>query len=287
VAARPAGAIVFQNSAAQAAGIGAGQSFLNGEAELLINLSNGGGQVGCSGSLVDGGQYILTAAHCVTGDSNTQPATSITIDFANVGLVLSSSTYIVDPVWNGSLANGGDLALIKLTTPVTSISSYAIDTTTIAVGDLITVAGYGDTGTGSTGYVGGTFGTLYYGQNQYIGVYGNAPTVYAYTFTQGGGAIGSDEVLIAPGDSGGGSFIDINGTYELVGVHDFITCFTNGCTPNSTFNQGAGDTSTFADAQFINSVVPEPASLPLMALALGGIAAFRRRRRSAVQAALA
>ncbi len=274
---RPASAIVFQNTSAQTAGLGASQGFLDGEAELIINLSNST-TVGCSGSLIDGGQYILTAAHCVTGDTDSTSATSISINFANVGLNLTSTSYVVDPTWNGSLTSGGDLALVKLSTPVTSIASYGLNTKSSAVGDVVTLAGYGYTGTGSAGYTANTFGTLYYGTNQYIGVYSNVTSVYGYGFTSGGGTIGSTEVMVAPGDSGGAALIDVGGTWDIVGVHDFVSCVTTGCTPNSSFGQYGGDTSVYADAAFIDSVLPEPASLTMLAIALSGLAATSRRR---------
>ncbi len=279
LAAQPARAIVFQSTTAQGVGLGAGNAALDGEAELVVSLGNGTA-VGCSGSLVGGGSYILTAAHCVTGDTDTTSATSISINFANVGLNTSSTSYIVNPTWNGTLTHGGDLALIKLSAPVTSIPSYTLGLASSAVGDVVTVAGYGDTGVGSTGYVAYTFGTLYYGRNQYIGVFTDDPTVYGYGFTLGGGTIGSDQVMIAPGDSGGGSFINVNGALELVGVHDFIACETDGCTPDSQFGQYGGDTSVYADAAFLDSVLsaPEPGSFLIVGTGLSGLAAIRRMK---------
>jgi hypothetical protein len=285
-AAHPAQAIVFQDAVAQAAGLGAGQAFLAPEARLIVTLSNNS-QSGCSGSLLAGGQYVLTAAHCVTGDTNTLSATNILLTFAHTGLALTATNYLVDPVWNGSIASGGDLALIRLDTAVTTIAGYPIYAASSVVGSTVTLAGYGLTGVGSTGYVAGTFGTLYYGANQYDGVYGNAPSVYGFDLdkngstafnTFGGDAVGSDEVMIAPGDSGGGSLLDIDGIWWLVGVHDFISCLAPGCTANSSFGQIGGDTSLFANADWLYSVLPEPPTAPLLLAGLLGLAAVARRR---------
>ncbi len=92
----PAYAIVFQTVADQTAGLGAGQAFLDAEAKLTIGLSDGS-QAGCSGSLLAGGQYVLTAAHCVTGGTNTLSARSISVNFANTGLTVTTSNYVVIP----------------------------------------------------------------------------------------------------------------------------------------------------------------------------------------------
>jgi hypothetical protein len=271
----PAYAIIFQTTADQTAGLGAGQDFLNPEAKLTIGLSDGS-QSGCSGSLLAGGQYVLTAAHCVTGGSDTLTARSISVNFANTGLTVTTNSYVVDPTWNGSLTNGGDLALIKLSTPVTTIAGYVLDTASSAVGQVVTITGYGNTGVGGNGYTSGTFGTLYYGTNTYLGVFSNVPSVYGFLYTQTFG-VGAPDVMIAPGDSGGGSLIDVAGVWEIVGVHDFVACTTNGCVANGSYGQYGGDTSIYADQAWIDSVVPEPAPILVVALGVLGLAGVRRR----------
>lgn len=275
VVAHPAFAIVFQNTTEQTAGLGSGNSILNAEAELIVTL-NSGTQLGCSASLLAGGQYLLTAAHCVTGDADTNSAVNIAIDFANFGLSLTATNYIVDPTWNGTVDNGGDLALIQLSSAVTSITGYRLDTNNSAVGVTILLAGYGETGTGIAGAQAGSFGTLYYGTNRYLGVYSNVPSVYDYGFEPSG----PDEAIIAPGDSGGASLTEINGSWEIVGVHDFVDCTTNGCTPDSTFGQYGGDTSVYANSGWLDYILPEPATAPLLASGLAGIALLTRSSRS-------
>lgn len=289
LAAHPAAAIVYQDATAQSAGLGAGLSYLNAEAELTVSLSNTT-QVGCSASLLSGGLYLLTAAHCVTGDTGSLTATSIAIDFANTGYTTTAASYVVDPTWTGSITTGGDLAVLKLATAITSITGYTLDTAASALGDTVILTGYGLTGVGATGYVSNTFGTLRYGANVYDAVYSDVPSVYAYDFDKvgtnadnvtGGGAIGSTEAMIAPGDSGGASLVNIGGTWEIVGVHDFLDCITNGCTPNSSFGQLGGDTSVYADAAWIDSAigVPEPGTALLLAPALLALAARRQVRK--------
>ena len=143
-------AIVFQDAAAQSNGLGAGQGFLNGEAALVVSLSNNT-TGGCTGSLVAGGLYVLTAAHCLTGSTATLSATSVALNFANVGLNLTATQYFIDPRWSGNIFDGGDLALIKLAAAVTTITGYTLSTSASQVGATVVMAGYGVTGVGATG----------------------------------------------------------------------------------------------------------------------------------------
>jgi hypothetical protein len=280
-AARPASAIVFVSAAAQAAGLGAGQAFLNAEALLTITSTEGSSGT-CSGSLLAGGQYILTAAHCLAGAS----VANIAANFANVGLTVNTTSYIVDPQWNCSVYNGGDLALVALRSPFTAIPGYQVDTASSAVGQVVTLAGYGDTGVGGTGYVPNSSGTLYYGQNVYAEISPGVPTAYQINFNADVGAAGAQEALIAPGDSGGASLIDLNGTWAIVGVHDFLGCDVTDCTPNATFGQFGGDTSVYANAAWLDDYVPEPSGVFVFGSGLSGLLVAGRRRASGRRSAL-
>jgi hypothetical protein len=130
----------------------AGQTFngvagaFDGTALLLFTSSQLSGTYACSGSLMQGGMYVLTAAHCVDG------LLSMTIQFGytnNVALQTRTAVSAVQaPGWDGTLDTGADMALVKLNAPVTNLPTYKLSTTN-DVGKQILITGYGTSGTGA------------------------------------------------------------------------------------------------------------------------------------------
>lgn len=218
---------------------------LNGTAALTFR--QGGGTYACSGSLLPGGEYILTAAHCAAGVS------SMTIEFGlynNVALETRTATqYIIHPGWVGQLDTGADVALVKLNAPVTNLNAYYLSDTN-DTGKEMLISGYGTTGTGYQGNPGWTDSAYgHYGYNTIDGFSSDilagaeyTPPTYGFTYVadfdswtdasgnmiadpgryntvqriadaRGDGsitstlAVGAGEALIAGGDSGGGDFV--------------------------------------------------------------------------------
>ena len=287
----PAQAIVSVSDAARTAGLGV--SFLDGVARLDITRNDG--SFGCSGSLLAGGAYVLTAAHCVSGETGTATTSSVSVSLKGGTVTASLASYVTNPGWNGSLTAGNDLALIKLASPVTGVDGYALANAS-AQGGTVVLAGYGYTGTGQTGSVSGTFGTLYYGSNEYDGDPSGFTATYLYDFdggrfnTFGSTGLGNAEVLIAAGDSGGPGLVLVGGTYYLAGVHSFDSCSRRTCPVNSSFGEVGGDISVFDQAAWLQSVmsasvtaVPEPQTYALLlgGLLVVGAAARRAKGRKA------
>jgi len=130
-----------------------GQSFggvagaLDGVARL--SFTNSAGSWACSGSLLAGGQYVLTAAHCA------DDFTSMKVQFgwyggtAAVTRTVAVGNATVHSGWNGTLDTGADIAILKLDQKVTTIQGYKLSTT-LDVGKQHLMAGYGTTQNGGT-----------------------------------------------------------------------------------------------------------------------------------------
>ena len=140
---------------------------LDGVARL--SYSNSAGNWACSGSLLAGGEYVLTAAHCA------DDFTAMTVNFgwfngtAAVTRTVAVGTASVHPGWAGvnvSLDAGTDIAILKLSAPVTGINGYNLSSTN-DVGKNFLMAGYGTTSVGSsnipTSWADGNYG--HYGYN--------------------------------------------------------------------------------------------------------------------------
>lgn len=227
-----------------------GVAALDAVARLSFTASDGG-QYACSGSLLAGGAYVLTAGHCADDFVG-----NMTVSFgyyngvAAVTRTVAQGNATLHPLWQGfsnSADAGTDLAILKLSAPVTTIAGYKLSTTN-DVGKDFLMAGYGTSGTatanGSPTWADGGYG--HYGYNTFdvtskvfnqavdtvVAGWGyNAAyytgTTYMSDFDSGnannntlgriagasgnawtsGTGLGTKEALIAGGDSGGGDFV--------------------------------------------------------------------------------
>ncbi len=197
----------------------------------------------CSGSLLTGGWYILTAAHCLNdGGVEVPKGTKFTVTFKlPVGEVsIPASEYYIHPGWTGYESEvGNDIAVLRLRRRAPNTAEqYAINRDKNEVGKVFTKVGYGYIGTGAIGQDedSNSDEKRYAGQNRYDGTIDllkNATesdmselvlgSQLIFDFDDGSAAhdtlgrhfpnlvdrgLGKDEIATASGDSGGPSFID-------------------------------------------------------------------------------
>jgi hypothetical protein len=111
------------------------------------NLGNGA--FICSGTLINGGRAVLTAAHCA--DDYTAPGFVMEISYGvynNVAagtLTIGASQVSVHPSWTGGLSQG---AVVRLNTQLAGVTSFNLSTTN-DVGKQFLIMGHGTTGVGN------------------------------------------------------------------------------------------------------------------------------------------
>ena len=283
----------------------------------FLELQKSSGEGACTGSLLPGGSYILTAAHCVTNSENQGVFDTIatTVDFSKQStsqFKTSVTDYFINPGWTGDVRRGGkDIAVLKLAEQApANIQQYDINRVNDEVGKVFTAVGFGDSGTGNTGV------TMYDGAkrsglNRYDDTASNLnDTVLLADFDNGNSAndffgqyaglndtgLGTQEVGTASGDSGGPGLID----GKIAGIVSFSLSecgLPTGCvadintTPDRSFGEVFGYTRVSSYSNFIDDAVagrivatasvPEPSTnLGLIVFGAGTIFAIRKRHRS-------
>ena len=180
-------------------------------------------------------KWVLTAGH-VVDDNSTHFFYANGATF-NTGLKVQANLLLPHPLWDvKDIFAGNDIGLMRLSQPISNITPAARFTGS-ELGNIATTLGYGQTGTGQTGAT--TLDGIRRAGTNTIDVFGASAgypagasdTYWAADFDNPdsplpnrlGAAIALDrEYCVAGGDSGGGSFIEVNGKPYLAGVTSFL-----------------------------------------------------------------
>lgn len=287
-------------------------------ARLLLEDAAGATRI-CSGSPIAGGQWLLTAAHCLKDtyrNSNWLAQSAVVQVFGSTpySAAVDHTGWQWHGSWTGSILEGHDIALIRL--PSAAPLNFEIDrwgagdamigsTTPLSV----LVAGYGIGGQGVQDPAALPAGTLRIGGNHYD-AFGTIPgSTYLFDFDSGSAAHNSlglpgytqvagyppaydlvdwdfdgnhawAEAMIAPGDSGGPSLVE---QFIVTGVHSYFMwggAFDDDLLVNSSFGEIAVDTRVAFFAPWIDQVTTTPVpEAPSLALMLAGLAGVAAARR--------
>lgn len=225
-----------------------------------------------SGTLIRS-DWVLTAAHVIGSGPGQIDLASAT--FSIGGQPMTASYAVVNPNWNGDLGSGFDIALVKLSAPVTTVAPASFASAPAQLtGQSVTFVGFGQGGTGESGTIAGTGGVKRAGTNRLDidgSVLGMSSSIYLADFDNGtapfnsfGTATPTDfESILAPGDSGGGTFMMSDGNMILVGVNSFVASFSGSA--NSSYGNVAGFVGVQPHVEWIQSIAhaPEPGSIVL------------------------
>lgn len=265
----------------------------------------------CTANLLSGGQYAITAAHCVDNENVAQ------VSFLNGAVTRSVTQATLNSGWLGGNF-GADMALLRLDSPIAEIQGYQLASVD-ATNNTVLLAGYGLVGTGSTGWVDPNLqGAGYFGFNRYdISLSSRNGSslngsVYGFDFDNGTNqqdtlcllysvcdlGLGLLEASVALGDSGGGSFVWSGTQWLLAGLHSHASEYLRGTCGfdaglqcgdvndvafDSSFGEVFWDASLLPHLSWINGFlttsteVPEPGTALLLALGLIGLALQTRR----------
>ena len=190
---------------------------------------------GCSGTVI-APQYVLTAGHCAAGVSDTGGRFMIGNEEYRTTKVYVHPNYNPNQIGNDA---ANDIALYKLDRPVTNVTPSPIYRSNPAVGQMLTLVGFGYGGTGTTGSD-GVYGIKRSGLTPIDSV---SSTLISWDFGN------NSESNTAPGDSGGAAFITVGGVNYLAGVT------SGGSLDNAGLGDNSFDTRVDAYAAWIDSIV--------------------------------
>ena len=215
---------------------------------------------GCTGTLV-AANVVISARHCGTGAGGS-------VNFgenSNAPLFTATVESSILPAGNGTLLDGGDVAILILTADVpanVATPMRFIEPTSELVGQVAATIGYGLNGVGSLGHQGSSDGLRWGGENV-IDVFGTpaaaaGTNIFSTDFDDGTAAAntitGSDpmplefEATTAPGDSGGPLLVMAGNEWAIAGV------LSGGTNPNSFYGDISWWTGTTAFKADIEAV---------------------------------
>ena len=215
---------------------------------------------GCTGTLI-AANVVISARHCGTdaggtvnfGEDSSNPIFTATVESS------------ILPDGNGTLLDGGDVAILILTGDVPETVATPmrfIDATDDLVGQTTALIGYGLNGVGSVGHQGSSDGLRWGGENV-IDEYGvpagaAGANIISTDFDDGSAGAntipGSDptplefEATTAPGDSGGPVLINTGSEWAIAGV------LSGGTSPTSQFGDISWWTGTAVFREDIEAV---------------------------------
>lgn len=276
----PARAVVRRDDVPDASYITLG-SEANFPASGFITAAGNGAPLG--GTLIDP-RYVLTVAH-IQGDII--PGTT-TFTVGGTPYVIAEQRPHPDFNATGKFEN--DINVLRLAMAVPNVTPAPYNTAQPELGSVATAIGYGETGTGLTGSIGGSAGQRRGMQNT-VDAFGDGsvfpPTSFIADFDRPGAPLESTtgsfmplalEGTLALFDSGGGIYTDFGAGQVLIGLNSF-TASRDGSANNDYGDLfGATRVSLFGD--YIAANIPEPSAgmLALCGVIIARCAARQRRK---------
>lgn len=245
------------------------------------------GEFAGSAVVIDDGHWVLTSAHVPDYADYTLASTMsigtgshITTD---PGSVYTASAVFIHPGYvGGEDITDIDIALLYFEDAITDVTPAQRYANTLEVNDLVSIVGYGYTGTGLLGRD-GPLGQKR-GAQAYIAQFGldeggdgiyEVSEDYAVSFFDDPSETDLDYGgIIDDYDSGGGWYVDVEGEQQVAGISIYSLDTTYGS------DMGAirlSETNSWIDSTIV-SIIPEPASIGLILIFGGMMLGIRHTR---------
>ncbi|HWP39860.1 MAG TPA: trypsin-like serine protease, partial [Tepidisphaeraceae bacterium] len=198
-------------------------------------------------------KWVLAAGHSIADGGDFQ--FNIGGTTSSNGQTYTAAQAFVEPSYTGDISAGNDLALVRLNTAVAGIVPASRFFDANEVGMIGTTVGYGMSGTGLTGQS-TPFGTKRGVQNTIDALgtlvgWNNRIALSDFddpSNADGLNSMGSTtpqnlEGLAALGDSGSGTYVEVNGRWYLAGITSFVAAFdppAGDGTGNSSYSDAMG-----------------------------------------------
>ncbi|MBX9788919.1 MAG: DUF4214 domain-containing protein [Pirellulales bacterium] len=241
-----------------------------------------------TGALLYDGRHILATAQAFDRDGDGaidddlgsfQVVFEMNKQHYAISVDATSANIVLAPDWDGDLTNGADLAIVTLPViapfPAERYNIFRVpaddENQSPEDGSVLTIVGYGDTGTGVTGSLPNSKGIKRIGNNRVTQIddQSNGDLLHVEFEESGGNSLGTSEAVAAFGDKGAPAFLSklpdgstLSGGPVIAGIYSFEE-FGDPLDEINQFGIAEHYTRVSGFTSFVDDTLDDPADITL------------------------